>query len=72
MFSYYRICSLTTEYVLLLQNVLNQKKCSTLDSNNSEIFRLRCVSCAYMFSYYRICSLPTECVLLLRVCSLRL
>ena len=48
---YYRMCSLTTECVLLLQNVFSYYK---------RVWR------SVLQKYYRMCSLTTECVLLLQ------
>ena len=66
------MCSLTTEYVLLLQNVFTYYRiCSLLHSG-------KCALCALLlqnvFSYYRMCSLTTEYVRFCTaasVCSLR-
>ena len=49
-FSCYRMCSLTTEYVLLLQNVFSYYRMCSLT--------IECVLLLQnVFSYYRMCSL---------------
>jgi len=64
---WYRMCSLTTECVLLLQNVCSfTTECGLLLQN---VFPHRPAQratplVAPLLSYYRMCSLTTECVLL--------
>jgi hypothetical protein len=62
-FSYYRMCSLTTECVLLLQNVLSYYRMCSLTKGYGLRRPHRTQN---VLSYYRMCSLTTECVLLLQ------
>jgi len=59
MCSYYRMCFLATECVLLLQNVCSYYRMCALTTECVLLLQIVC-------SYYRMCAFTTECVLLLQ------